>query len=159
LTKPYALTVPSNSDGMVKDQVVLVTELEGRPVTATPRMVSFQCKVQPKQQIHELVEVPVRFLCPPQFMWRATFHGDEGKVRLRLMGPAGEEPSPVIAFVDLTGAGPFRGRNSGQIHLQLPKDFTLVECIPPVISFYLEECDRPMPASAAVSEDVGSNTK
>ncbi len=159
LTKPYALTVPTHSDGLVKDQVALITELEGRPVTATPRMVTFQCKVQPKQKIYELAEVPVRFMCPPYFPWRATFHGGEGKVTLRLLGPAGEELPPVLAFIDLTGTGLFRGRNLEPLRLQLPKDFTLVESIPPVISFYLEELERPAPTSAAVSDSIGTDAK
>jgi hypothetical protein len=149
-TQPYALSAaaPVGGDGLVRGQVTLVTELEGRAITATPRLVNFRCKVQPRKRVYELADVPVQFLCPPQFPWRACFQGENaGKVRLRLLGPAGEEPPPVLAFVDLTGAQLLRGRNLEPLRLQLPKDFTLVESSPPVIAFYLEELERPTPTS------------
>jgi hypothetical protein len=149
-TQPYALTVPSegNADGLVRGQAALVSELDGRAVLSTPRVISFKCKVQPRQKIYELAEVPVQFLCPPQFPWRARFADEKaGKVKLRLLGPAGEEVPPVLAFVDLTGNQLFRGRNLEPLRLQLPKDFTLVESTPPVIPFYLEELERPTPTS------------
>ena len=121
-------------------------------MTSTPRVVTFKCKVQPKQKIYELAEVPVRFMCPQQFPWRAYFQGElAGKVRLRLLGPAGEELPPVLAFVDLTGTQLFRGRNLEPLRLQLPKDFTLVESTPSVIPFYLEESERPIPTSQTTS--------
>ena len=59
----------------------------------------------------------------------------------------GLEAPPVLAFVDLTGTQLFRGRNLEPLRLQLPKDFTLVESIPAVVPFYLEEMDRPTQAS------------
>ena len=149
-TQAYALTAvsPAPSDGLVRGQVALVTELEGRAISVTPRVVNFRCKVQPRKKIYELAEVSVQFLCPPQFPWRARFLEDKtSKVRLRLLGPAGEELPPVLAFVDLTGSQLFRGRNLEPLRLQLPKGFTLVESMPPVIPFYLEELDRPAQAS------------
>lgn len=154
-TQPYALTVPgdASADGMVRGQVALAAELDGRVVKSTPHQVSFRCKVQPRQRIYDLVDVPVHFLCPPQFAWRARFLDDKaGKVRLRLLGPAGEEPPPVLAFVDLTGSQLFRGRNLEPLRLQLPKDFTLVESAPQVISFYLDELER-----AAATSDTTVN--
>jgi hypothetical protein len=153
-TQPYALSVPApaSGDGYVRGQVALVTELEGRSVVATPRLVNFRCKVQPRKRVYELADVPVQFLCPPQFPWRARFQGEAGKVRLRLLGPAGEEPPPVVAFVDLTGTQLFRGRNLEPLRLQLPKDFTLVESTPAVIPFYLEELERPTPTSQSTDK-------
>ena len=141
-TQPYALTVPSppTADGVVRGQVALATDLEGRAILATPRLINFRCKVQPRQRIYELADVPVKFLCPPEFPWRTRFLGNNaGKVRVRLLGPAGEEDPPVCAFVDVTGAQLLRGRNLEPLRLQLPKDFTLVESVPSVIVFYLEE--------------------
>jgi hypothetical protein len=151
-TQPCALTVPASSDGVVRGQATLVTELEGRGMLTTPRLVNFRCRVQPTKRIYELTDVPVRFLCPSLFPWRARFQGESaGKVQLRLLGPAGEEPPPVIAFVDLTGAQLFRGRNLEPLRLQLPKDFTLVESTPTVIPFYLEEMERSTEASQAAT--------
>ncbi len=148
-TQPYALAAPLESgDGNVRGQVALASELGGRPVLAVPRLVSFRCKVQPRQKTYELADVPVHFLCPPQFPWRARFATESGgKVRLRLLGPAGEETPPVLAFVDLTGAQLFRGRNLEPLRLQLPRDFTLVDSTPQVIPFYLDELERPTPTS------------
>jgi hypothetical protein len=147
-TQPFPLTVPASSDGIVRGQAVLVTELEGRGISATPRTVNFRCRVQPRKRIYELADVPVQFLCPPQFPWRTRFESESGgKVRLRLLGPAGDESPPVRAFLDLTGSQLFRGRNLEPLRLQLPKDFTLVESMPAVIPFYLEEIDRPTQVS------------
>lgn len=147
-TQPQALTAPAETsdDSMVRGQVALPTELEGRSIQVTPRHVTYKCKVTPKQRIYELPRVPVRFLCPSNFPWRPRFASDKaGTVHLRLLGPTGEETPPVIAFVDLTGAQQlFRGRNLEPLRLQLPKDFTLVQSTPQVISFYLDEVDRPM---------------
>src|SRR5262249_53743660 len=88
-TQPYALTVGEDAaGGPVKGQATLAQELDGRPIAVTPRHVSFRCKVQPRQQVYEVADVPVQFLCPPQFPWRAHFGDDQtGKVRLRLLGP------------------------------------------------------------------------
>ncbi|MCI0643231.1 MAG: hypothetical protein L0Y70_29530 [Gemmataceae bacterium] len=144
-TQTYALAAPTDGAGVVqaRGQVDLVGEMEGRGVTTTPRQVAFRCKVQPRLRSFEMTDVPVRFLCPPNFPWHARFDkGQQGKVKLRLIGPAGEENPPVLAFVDLTGAQLFRGRNLEPLRLQLPKDFTLVQSTPPVIAFQLEEPDR-----------------
>jgi hypothetical protein len=151
-TQAYALTVssPPHPDGLVRGQVALVTELEGRAISVTPRVVNFRCKVQPRKKIYELAEVSVQFLCPPHFPWRARFLEDKAsKVRLRLLGPAGEELPPVIAFVDLTGTRLFRGRNLEPLRLQLPKGFTLVDSEPSVIPFWLDELERATPTVQA----------
>lgn len=151
-TQPYAFTVPApaTSDNLVRGQAALLAELEGRGITATPRLISFRCKVQPRQRIYDLTDIPVGFMCPPEFPWRTRFLAPKGgKVRLRLLGPAGEVEPPVRAYLDLTGAQLFRGRNLEPVRLQLPKDFTLVESAPAVIPFYLEELERPQPTSRA----------
>jgi hypothetical protein len=149
-TQPFAFTVPNptTGDNLVRGQVALVAELEGRGIMSTPRLISFQCKVQPRQKVYELPDVPVTFMCPPEFPWRTRFlEPKAGKVRLRVLGPAGEVDPPVRVFVDLTGAQLFRGRNLEPVRLQLPKDFTLVESTPAVIPFYLEELERPLSTS------------
>ncbi len=82
LTKPFAMTVPTSADGLVRDQIALVSEMEGRGVVTAPRLVTFQCKAQPRKKTYELTDVPVRFVCPEQFPWRARFLQDQpGKVR------------------------------------------------------------------------------
>ena len=62
-----------------------------------------------------------------------------GKVTLKVRGPVTEQPPPVLAFIDLTGASVARGRNLASLRLQLPKDFELAQPQPPLVSFILEE--------------------
>jgi len=152
-TMPYALSQtpdPSAANNTVRGEVSLVSELEGRPLQTTPHSVAFSFRVRPRQKIYEVADVPVRFLCPPNYSFRARFAPDHtGKVNLRLQGPAGEETPPVIAFIDLT-AGTFgRGRNLEPVRLQLPREFTLAQETPPLVSFILEPVDRPATVSSS----------
>jgi hypothetical protein len=141
-TMPYALSqTPDASAGnnTVRGEVSLVSELEGRPLQTTPKSVAFSFRVRPRQKTYEVTDVPVRFLCPPHYAFRPRFARDHsGKVNLRVQGPAGEESPPVVAFVDLTSGTFGRGRNLEPVRLQLPKEFTLVQETPPLVSFILE---------------------
>ncbi|MCI0681120.1 MAG: hypothetical protein L0Y71_03365 [Gemmataceae bacterium] len=144
-TQPYAFTVlpDENGDPVVKDQATLVNELEGHAVQVTPPHVVFRCKVTPKKRLYELRDVAVHFLCPAQFPWRPRFADErQGKVALRLIGPTGDEPPPVLAYIDLTKGTFGRGRNLEPLRLQLPKDFQLADNTPPLVAFQLEELER-----------------
>src|SRR5205823_91027 len=133
----------SASDPQTREQVDLVTELEGRPIQTSPRNVQFRCKVAPKQKLYELTDVPVHFLCPVGFGLRPRFVDDRpAKVSLQLLGPAGDEPPPVLAFVDLTLGNLGRGRNLEPVRVQLPRDFQLMQNSTPLIAFTLDEPDR-----------------
>jgi hypothetical protein len=149
-TQPYAVQVsadaPARADAEVRDQVALVTELDGRPIQTNPATVQFRLKAAPKQKIHELANVPIHFLSPKNSPWRPRFATDkDGKVTLKLIGPATDQAPPVLAFVDLTSGNLARGRNLEPLRLQLPKDFQLVQPATPLVAFYLDEIDRPMP--------------
>lgn len=155
-TQPYSLPVSQeqnpSGDATLRDQVALVNDLEGRQVQADPPVVQFRCSVVPKQKIYELKDVPVHFLCPVSFPWRARFAGEkQSRVALRLIGPASEETPNVLAFVDLTSGTFARGRNLEPLRLQLPKDFQLVHTTP-LIAFYLEEPERPAQTTEAVDK-------
>jgi hypothetical protein len=144
-TQPYSLPVTqeqnSSGDANLRDQVALVNEMDGRAIQTDPPLVQFRCQVTPKHKIYELKEVPVHFLCPVNFPWRAKFAGDkQSKVALRLIGPASEETPTVLAFVDLTTGTFARGRNLEPLRLQLPKDFQPVQTTP-LIAFTLDELD------------------
>jgi hypothetical protein len=146
-TQPCSLPLDSEAttagEPAAREQVDLVTELEGRPIQASPHNVQFRCKVAAKQKVYELHDVPVHFLCPAGFTLRPRFTDDRpGKVTLRLLGPAGEGPPPVLAFVDLSAGNCARGRNLEPVRLQLPKEFQLVQNTNPLVSFMLEEPDR-----------------
>lgn len=149
-TRPYAVQVNADTqataEANVRDQVALVTELDGRAIQANCVSVQFRCRAVPKQKIYELVDVPVHFLAPKESPWQARFGNDkEGKVTLKLIGPATDQSPPVLAFVDLTRGNLARGRNLEPLRLQLPKDFQLVEPTTSLVTFYLDEIDRPTP--------------
>jgi hypothetical protein len=141
-TQPYVLPSPADAiagNAQIRGQVSLVNELEGRPLQVTPKTVSFSFHVKPKQRIFELNDVPVHFLCPADFPLRPGFAPDQSaKVKLRIQGPAAEEPPPVRAYVDLTGATFNKGRNLQPIRLQLPKEFQPAEDNPIMVGFILE---------------------
>src|SRR5262249_7939714 len=104
-----------------------------------PDSVSVRFRLHPRQKVYELADVPVQFLCPPDFAWRPRFLSpDSGKVTVKVVGPAGEEPPAVFAYIDLTHASLGRGRNVEPLRLQLPKDFQLVQDAPRLLAFYLE---------------------
>jgi hypothetical protein len=122
--------------------VPLIHELEGRPVRTSPSTVKVRLTLKPGQKVYELTDVPVEFLCPANFPWRARFiGGDEtGRISLRVLGPALAEPPAVSAFVDLTQPG--RQFASGlypdePVRLQLPKDFELAQSPPRAPAFRL----------------------
>jgi hypothetical protein len=149
-TQPYAVQVGADpqtpAETTVRDQVALVTELDGRPIQANPATVQFRLQAAPKQKIYELADVPIHFLCPKECPWIARFADErDSKVTLKVVGPAGEQAPLVRAFVDLTRGNPARGRNQRPLRLQLPKDFQLAQPATPLATFYLDEIDRSMP--------------
>jgi hypothetical protein len=141
-TLPYVITPPpeESDDPTVKDQVTVATELEGRVIQVTPRQVKMTCKVQSKKKWYRIADVPIHFLCPEQYAFRTRFAEDKlSKVSLKIVGPAGDEPPAVSAFIDLTAANLGRGRNVLPIRVQLPKEYQILEMVPPTLAFYLEE--------------------
>ena len=84
------------------------------------------------------------FLSPAGFPWKARFLNEfAGKVSVRVIGPASEDPPPVTAYIDLTAGSYARGRNLEPLRVQLPKDFQLVQPAAGLVAFYLDEPDRP----------------
>jgi hypothetical protein len=145
-TQPYLL--PPQPDGALSSQpitigpVPLVHELEGRPVHVTPASVSVRLSLRPRRKVYELA-LPVRFLCPPDFPLRPHFSGDgqDGTVKLKVEGPAADEPPAVTVFVDLTTGKFEQGLHRQPLRLQLPGDCQLVQSAPPTIAFRLDPPD------------------
>jgi hypothetical protein len=128
----------------VRDQISLVTELDGRPIQANPANVQFRIKAAPRLRTFELADIPIHFLCPKESPWRPRFGSEkDSRVTLKLIGPATEQAPPISAFVDLTSGNLARGRNLSPLRLQLPKDFQLVEPATPLATFYLDEFEQP----------------
>jgi hypothetical protein len=141
-TQPYVMPSPPAAvagNTLVRGEVSLVNELEGRPLQVTPKSVSFSFHVKPKQRVFELKDVPVHFLCPPNFSMRPGFAPEQpSRIKVRIQGPAAEEAPPIRAFVDLTSGNFSKGRNLEPVRLQLPKEFQPVEESPLMIGFVLE---------------------
>src|SRR5262249_46282987 len=135
--------LPPRADAAaLKEEIARVTtplaqELGGRPVRTTPASVQVQVTRKPQQKIYDLTEIPIQFLCPPNFGLRPLF-GDEraGKITLRVRGPAGEEPA-VTAYIDLGGRKWEVGLYEETLRLQLPKDFQLAQGPPRRVAFQL----------------------
>jgi hypothetical protein len=136
---PPASDSETGSDVTARGKVSLLTEIDGHPVQCTPDAVSVRARLHARQKVYELKDVPIQFLCPPDFAWRARFASPQaGRITIKVIGPAGEEPPAVLAFLDLTRADLGRGRNVEPLRLQLPKDFQLLQDAPQLVAFYLE---------------------
>jgi hypothetical protein len=142
-TQPY--TPPSSwensppSDAVLRAQVPMVSELEGHPVQVSPPAVSIRFRLFARQKVYELTGVPIQFLCPPDFPWQPRFPPEQPtRIDLRVMGPAGDEPPVVRAYIDLTLGTFGRGRNVEPVRLQLPRDYQLAQDGPPRVEFLLE---------------------
>jgi hypothetical protein len=145
-TQPYAPPLPwgagGPADAVLRGQVALVSELEGRHVQVSPATVSVRFRVHPRQKTYDLADVPVHFLCPPEFPWQARFAPDQPpRINLQLLGPARDEPPVVHAFADLTQGGLARGRNLAPLRVQLPPDFGLAPNSPQRVAVQLEPLD------------------
>ena len=147
-TQPFA--VPDRGIGttrpesMTFDSVPLAGELDGHHIRTIPDRVSVRVTFQLQQKLYELADVPVQFLCPPNFTSRPLF-GDErtGKMNLRLQGPAGEEAPGVSAYIDLCSRKWEPGLYEEPVKLQLPRDFKLAQNPPRAVAFQLVPAEPP----------------
>jgi hypothetical protein len=147
-TQPFHLPGRApGATGTASTRVALVQELEGRPILVTPQRVVVRQLAQVRKTF-DLIDVPVNFLCPANFALRPTFRDErDGKVSLKVEGPAQDEPPRVQAFVDLTrGKYSNQGLYSEPLQLQLPRDFQLVQGPPRPVSFQLHAGDYSIPS-------------
>jgi hypothetical protein len=142
-TQPFPL--PQRPDGAAAAQsftvgsVPLTQDVDGRHLQLAPAVVTLHLTVQPSKKTYDL-DVPVHFLCPPNFGLRPGFNGDgrDGRVQLTVEGPAGEEPPVVQAFIDLTQRKFEQGLHHEPLRLQLPKDVQVVGSPPRLVPFRLD---------------------
>jgi hypothetical protein len=141
-TKPYTVPLAEeevSGDGQIRSDVALVTEMDGRQIQCTPAGVGLRLRAHPRQQVYDLQDVPVQFLCPPGLPWRPHFtSASVGKVSLRVVGPAGDELPKATAYIDLTSANLARGRNVEPLRVQLPREYQLLQDQPQMIAFELD---------------------
>jgi hypothetical protein len=142
-TEPYL--VPSSGENdpghevEVTGSVALARELGGRPVRTSPPLVTVHFTLRPRQQVYELKDVPVHFLCPPSFPWRLELVDEQtAKVKLQVLGPVADGVPTVSAFVDLTTRKFAPGLYSDEpLRLQLPTDCQLAQAAPRAPAFRL----------------------
>jgi hypothetical protein len=150
-TQPIAL--PQRPETAVAETILvgpvsLVDQIDGRPVQAVPESVMVRVTLQPRRKAYEL-DVPIHFLCPAGFPRKPRFRNErDGKVSLRVLGPASEEPPRVFAFIDLTAAGKFTAANASlyydePLQVQLPPGFQLTQPLPRFVAFELAPPEAP----------------
>jgi hypothetical protein len=142
-TLPYPLPpVPdtaASNESLLRGELTLVKEIDGRPIQCSPATVAFRFRLHPRQRTYELADVPVFFLCPPDFAWKPKFPTPTaGKVTVRVIGPASDENPQVQAFVDLTHGEFEPGRNREPLRLQLPRDYQSASEGQQLVTFTLE---------------------
>lgn len=151
-----ARPLDSSGNAAAIGRVSLVDEIEGRPVRVTPAHVKVRVPGQARKA-YELTDVQVQFLCPPNFHLRPKFIDERsGKVSLKLLGPAMDEPPKVQLFIDLSKGKFVSGLNHEPLQIQLPKEFQLAHDPPRVVAFELLPGDfmpdgLGMPAAPATS--------
>jgi hypothetical protein len=152
-TQPFALPAPPEGTGaetVVLGPVPLADEAEGRALRPTPDAVTIRLTLQPKNKLYD-VEVPIHFLCPAGFPRRPRFRNErDGKVTVRLLGPASEEAPKVSAYLDLTAPGKFTtagvsGLYDEPLQVQLPTGFQLAQPLPRFVAFELVPPETPPP--------------
>jgi hypothetical protein len=141
-TQPYTLSYADETATEAKVVTVaalpLVQQLDGRRIRATPATVSLRMVLQPQQKLYELTNVPVHFLCPANFSLRPLFSEERaGRITVRLLGPAGDEPPAVVAFIDLDGQHWQPGLYEEPVKLHLPANFQLAQNPPRRVAFQL----------------------
>jgi hypothetical protein len=142
-TQPYPLppapeTAASN-ESQLRSELSLVKEINGRPIQCSPASVAFRFRLHPRQRTYELADLPIFFLCPPNYPWKPKFASPEaGKVTVRVTGPASDDSPQVQAFVDLTQGDFEPGRNKEPLRLQLPRDFQPASEGQQLVTFTLE---------------------
>jgi hypothetical protein len=142
-TQPFLMPVRPESNGLTEvatsGQAVLVQQMEGRPVRATPDTVSVRVTLRPRQKVYELRDVPVHFLCPANCPLRPQWENERaGRISLRLLGPTAEELPVVNVYIDLTSGKYEPALYADEpLRLQLPKDFQLAQPPPRSATFRL----------------------
>jgi hypothetical protein len=140
-TQPLALPLDeptADAKLFTTDSVLLVQQLDGRRIHVAPATVALRVVFEPQQELYELADVGVQFLCPANFTMRALFREPRaGKITMRLTGPAGEEPPAVTVFIDLCGRKWEPGVHEEPLKVHLPANFRLAQQPPSRLTFEL----------------------
>lgn len=152
-TQPVALPAPPEGpadETVLLGPVPLADEADGKPIRATPDAITVRLTLRPKNKLYE-VEAPVHFLCPAGFPRRPKFRAErDGRVTVRLLGPASAEAPKVFAYIDLTAPGKFAAAGGSPyydepLRVQLPPGFQLAQPLPPSATFELAPAEATPP--------------
>jgi hypothetical protein len=149
---PTTLYVPSEVDADKAELVVpayplrVMTKLGDQEVKVSPAFVRATIVLKGAQRIQELTDVPVHFLTPLRFPFRAKFTNERaGTVTLRIRGPNSDGKPAVKAYVDLTARTFGPGLHADEpIRVQLPPGYELLTEPLPRVSIQLEPAELPL---------------
>jgi hypothetical protein len=160
-TEPFPLpggdengtVLPTLKHAFELKSVPLIRHLGSRPIATCPATVNVRFTPQPRQRLYELAEIPVHFLCPPDFPLRPRFlEGQVTRIPVRVWGPVADKAPQVRAFIDLTGRKWEAGLYSDEpLRIQLPSEFHLAESLPGSVVFQLEPTVHALPKNAATA--------
>jgi hypothetical protein len=152
-TQPFAppprAETTHSPETVTAEAVPLVQEIKRRRIHTFPDTVRVRLTLQPREKLYELTEVPVQFLCPANFSLRPLFSDERsGKITIRLLGPPGEEPSSVVAYIDLSARKWETGLYEEPLKFHLPKDFQLAQSSRRLVTFQLIATEAPIKGGA-----------
>jgi hypothetical protein len=137
---PTGLTMTEEE---VRGFVNLPTKIKQESIKTVPERVEISARLKPALKEYELSDVPISFLCPPNFPYRPVFTSDRlGYIaKLKVRGPMNRTPE-VKAYVDLT-TKQSQNLKTGlyadeAIMLDLPEGFYLAQPQPKLSTYRLE---------------------
>jgi hypothetical protein len=137
---PNGLTMTEED---VRGFVNLPTKIKQESIKTVPERVEISARLKPALKEYELSDVPISFLCPPNFPYRPVFTSDRlGYIaKLKVRGPMNRTPE-VKAYVDLT-TKQSQNLKTGlyadeAIMLDLPEGFYLAQPQPKLSTYRLE---------------------
>ncbi|HVS34301.1 MAG TPA: hypothetical protein VMS17_01900 [Gemmataceae bacterium] len=144
-TVPSALPVrPADAppDAVAVGRFALVQELDGFPIRVDPPKVIVKAPAV-GHETRTLRNVPIHFLCPPDFGLRPEFFSDrDSRVTLTVTGPKQADDPKVFAFIDLTHGHYESGSNHEPLQVQFQqREFELVDPQPRIVTFHLTPAD------------------
>lgn len=144
LEQPWQPRLPSGlsmTEEEVSGSITLPTKLKQETIKTLPERVEIRAKLKPALRVYELSEVPIAFLCPPNFSYRPVFTAERHGVisQLKVRGPLNKAPE-VKAYIDLTNRLNLKpGQYPDEtIQLNLPPGYYLAQDPPRLSAFKLE---------------------
>lgn len=146
LLEPWQPRLPTGltmTEEEVRGFIQLPNKIKQEVVKMVPERVEITARLKPALKEYELSDVPISFLCPPNFAYRPVFTSDRlGYIaKLKVRGPMNRTPE-VKAYVDLT-TKQSQNLKTGlyadeAIMLDLPEGFYLAQPQPKLSTYRLE---------------------